>query len=100
MRGTPARDETERIRDWNGQGIDTGIKASRGRLLHEIPPERFRLAREDSARPQARDIVGLDRGFTGDDEEPMTLVYGFDNSGEQAHEAELYDFDFEVVAHE
>ena len=79
-----------------------GISAfkSRGRLLHEIPPERYRLARGDSARPQSGDIVGLDQGFTGGDGKPMTLVYGFDLSGEEAYKAELYDSDFELVARE
>jgi len=79
-----------------------GISAfkSRGRLLHEIPPERYRLAHGDSARPKAGDIVGLDQGFTGEDGKPMTLVYGFESSGEEAYEAELYNSDFELAAHE
>ncbi len=69
-----------------------------GRLLLEIPSERYRLARGKSAPPTPGDIVGLDQGFTGEDGNPMTLVYGFNSAGEDAYEAELYDSDFEPLS--
>ena len=43
------------------------------------------------------ETVGLDQGFTGEDGEQMTLVYGFDSGGEKMYSAELYDSDFESV---
>ena len=70
----------------------------RGRLLREIPRERYRAVGGGNATPQLGDIVGVDQGFTGGDGKPMTLVYGFNSSGEGEYEAELYDSDFELVA--
>lgn len=69
----------------------------RGRLLLEIPSDRFRLTREHGNPPTKGDIVGLDQGFTEEDGEAMTLVYGFDVDGNCDYEAELYDSDFEFI---
>ena len=68
-----------------------------GRLLREIPPERYRPLGEGSAVPQIGDIVGLDQGFTAEDGKSMTLVYGFSDPSKGRYEAELYDSDFEMV---
>ena len=73
---------------------------ARGRLILDTPPERYRLFQGPAAKPKPGDIVGLDQGFTGEDGLPMTLAYGFNDSGEQTYEAELYDTDFELVADE
>lgn len=85
--------------EWHPMMQKLGISSFklRGRLLLEVPSERFRLARENCAPPKIGDIVGLDQGFAGEDGKPMTLVYGFDNSGDEAYEAELYDSDFVPV---
>ena len=74
-----------------------GISAfnSTGRILREIPRERYRSLDGGTATPQIGDIVGLDQGFTGEDGKPMTLVYGFSSSGE--YEAKLYNSDFEML---
>ena len=69
-----------------------------GRILREIPRERYRSLDGGNVAPAVGDIVGLDQGFTEKDGRPMTLVYGFRSSGE--YEADLYDADFEMVAHE
>ena len=92
MQPFPKRDFSEYMTSKSG----ISVFDLRGRLLREIPRERYRSLDRGNAVPEIGDIVGLDQGFTGEDGKPMTLVYGFGSSGE--YEAELYDSDFEMVA--
>ncbi len=73
------------------------LATKKARLLNAIPAERCRLEPGVSALPKAGDIVLLDQGLTGPDGQPMSLVYGVDENGQNLFEAEAYDSELELL---
>lgn len=68
-----------------------------GRLLLRTPSERYRWTGGKNAKPTRDDIIRLDQGFAGENRKPMTLVYGFDDAGEEAYKSKSYSSEFEPI---
>lgn len=63
----------------------------RAHLIASLPPDRYKISQDGGRAPSVGDVVQLDQGYTGEDGNPMVLVYGLSEDGHRLYEAEIYE---------